>query len=78
MNFINEILAQLFDSFKSKNPKLAAVLILVFGGLIWFADNGLGDLIGQDLTPYVKWIAFILAALQGSRTTFILSNKEKK
>lgn len=78
MDFINEILAQIFDTFKAKNPKIAAILVLIFGGIIWFADNGLGELINQDLTPYVKWIAFLLAALQGSRTTFILQNTKSE
>lgn len=76
MDFINEILAKLFDSFKAKNPKIAAIVILVLGVLMWAANNGLSDLIGTDLTEYVKWIAFALAALQGSRTTSILYPKQ--
>lgn len=75
MEFLTGILAKLFDSFKASNPKTAAFLILIFGGIIWLSENGLQELIGTDLSVYVKWVAFLLAALQGSRTTYILSKR---
>jgi hypothetical protein len=78
MNFIEVILARIFDSFKASNPKLAAIIILVLGVLVYAANNGLADLIGTDLTKYVEWVLFILAALTGSRTTKVLSEAEKK
>ena len=78
MNFIEVILARIFDSFKASNPKLAAIIILILGVLVYAANNGLADLIGTDLTKYVEWVLFVLAALTGSRTTKVLSEAEKK
>ena len=78
MNFLNEILAKLFDSFKAKNPKLAAFIILLLGVLIYLSENGLPELIGQDLSTVIQWVSFVLAALQGSRTTEIIKESEKK
>ena len=78
MNFIEVILARVFDSFKASNPKLAAIIIFILGVLVYAANNGLSDLIGTDLTKYVEWVLFILAALTGSRTTKVLSEAEKK
>ena len=78
MNFIEVILARIFDSFKASNPKLAAIIIFILGVLVYAANNGLADLIGTDLTKYVEWVLFVLAALTGSRTTKVLSEAEKK
>jgi hypothetical protein len=78
MNFIEVILARVFDSFKASNPKLAAIIIFILGVLVYAANNGLEDLIGTDLTKYVEWVLFVLAALTGSRTTKVLSEAEKK
>jgi hypothetical protein len=72
MDFINELLAKLFDSFKANNPKLATAIIFGLGVLMYASENGLPELIGYDLSKIVQWIAFALAALQGSRTTKIL------
>lgn len=80
MDFINELLAKLFDSFKANNPKLATAIIFGLGVVMYAADNGLPEIIGYDLSKVVQWIAFALAALQGSRTTMILHPelREKK
>lgn len=78
MNFIEVILARIFDTFKASNPKLAAIIIFVLGVLVYAANNGLAELIGTDLTKYVEWVLFILAALTGSRTTKVLNQTEKK
>jgi len=78
MDFITNILAQLFDSFKAKNPKIAAIILFVLGAVIYAANNGLPELIGVDLSKVVEWVAFVLAALTGSRTTSFLKENEKK
>ena len=80
MDFVTNLLAKLFDSFKAKNPKVAAIILFVLGAVIYAANNGLPELIGVDLSKAVEWIAFVLAALQGSRTTTILHPelKDKK
>lgn len=77
MNFIEIILARLFDSFKASNPKIAALIIFILGVVIYAANNGLADLIGTDLTKYVEWVVFALAALTGSRTTKVLAEQKK-
>ena len=76
MNFLNEILAKLFDNFKAKNPTLAAVIILLLGVVLYLTENGLPELIGNDLNTVVQISTFLLAALQGSRTTAILAEKK--
>lgn len=77
MEFINLILAKFFETFKTKNPTLAAGIILFLGALVYLADNGLGDIIGKDLSVVVKYVSLVLGLLQGAHTTKILE-KEKK
>jgi len=57
MNTITLILAQLFDKFKAANPQLAASLILLFGLIIYAAENGLGDLIGYRCWAFLTSIS---------------------
>jgi hypothetical protein len=80
MDFLNELLAKLFDSFKAKNPTLATVIIMLLGVVLYLTENGLPELIGKDLNFIVQIVTFVLAALQGSRTTTILHPelKDKK
>lgn len=78
MDFLTNILAGLFDKFKAGNPKLAAFIMLLLGSIIYWVDNGLGAIIGVDLLPYAKWVSVILLALQGSRTTGYLAEKNQK
>jgi len=77
MNYFNVILAKLFDSFKAKNPKIAALIILLLGVLLYATEHGLGDILGHDLNSVVQVLSFLLAALQGSRTTDILEKKDE-
>lgn len=78
MDFLTQILAKLFDSFKANNPKVAAIIIFVLGVFLYAAQNGLPELAGMDMDKIVQWIVFILAALQGSRTTGILNGEPPK
>lgn len=78
MDFLTKILAQLFDSFKAKNPKIAAIIILVLGAFLWAAQNGLGEVSGVDFSKAMEWVVFVLAALQGSRTTQYIKEADKK
>lgn len=77
MDFLNKILAQFFAKFKTKNPTLAAVILLVLGTIIYLAENGLGEIIGKDLSVVVQWVSIALAALTGAHTTEILEEKKK-
>lgn len=79
MDFLNQILAKLFDSFKAKNPKIAALVIFLLGVVLYATEHGLSDIVGHDLNSVVQVVSFLLAALQGSRTTYILQEtKENK
>ena len=69
---MNEFLAKIFESFKSKSPKVAAAVILLLISIITWSQNGLGDIIGYDLTAIAKYAAIALVALTGAHTTEIL------
>lgn len=78
-DFLTKLLAQLFDSFKAKNPKVAAVLILVLVTITNFAEQG--TLIGLFTLPewaaeVVKWVSLALLGIVGSRTTQILADNK--
>jgi len=78
-DFITKLLAQLFDSFKTKNPKVAAVLILVLVTLVNFAEQG--TMLGLISLPEwaaetVKWVSLVLLGILGSRTTQILAHNK--
>ena len=78
-DFIGNALAALFDKFKAKNPKIAAVLIIVLIMLIAGLENGLAGMVGLGHLAEVilKWASMILLGLQGSRTTAILYGKNE-
>lgn len=76
-SFLSKILAGFFEKFKTKNPTLAGVILLVLGTVIYLADNGLGELIGKDLSEVVKWVGIALAALTGAHTSHITTAKKK-
>jgi len=78
MEFLNQILAKLFDSFKAKNPKIASVIILVLGVVVYAAENGLQPLIGYDLSKLVEYVAIALGFLTGSRTSAIMAESKKE
>ena len=72
MEFLNEILAKLFDSFKAKNPKLAAVIYLLLASVVFWAENGLGEIVGYDFSKVIEYVAIALGFMTGTRTTKIL------
>jgi hypothetical protein len=78
MSYLNEFLARIFDNFKAANPKLAAVIILLLGSVIFWAENGLGDLIGFDMAKIVEYVAIALGFLTGSRTSKVLAEANKE
>jgi multisubunit Na+/H+ antiporter MnhC subunit len=77
MDLITQVLAKVFDAFKAKNPKLAAIILFILGCVLYAANNGLPELIGTDLSKYTEWLVFVLAALQGSRTSQILHQEKE-
>lgn len=77
MNILSKIIASFFDKFKTKNPKLAAVILLILGSIIYWTENGLSEIIGTDLSQLVHWVSIILGLLTGVHTSEILK-KEKE
>lgn len=70
-DFLTKFLAGLFEAFKQKSPKTAAILLLVLVTLVGFADQG--TLVGLLTLPAwladaVEWLGLLLASLIGSQT----------
>lgn len=82
MEFLNQILAKLFDSFKAKNPKIAALIIVILSMLlVGLESEYAAELLGVYAQRTIQVLLFLRVALQGSRTTEILDKileKEKK
>ena len=76
MDFFNVFLAKIFEQFKTKSPSLAAGIILFLGTIIYWANNGLGDLIGYDLSKVVSVVSIVLGLLTGTHTTEVLKNEK--
>ncbi len=79
MDFLTKILAQLFDTFKANNPKVAAIIILVLMTIIGFADQG--SMLGLFSLPgwaaeTLKWVSTVILAIVGSRTAKYLTLNE--
>lgn len=79
-DFITKLLARLFDSFKAKNPKIAALIVTFLLMVLTGLENGLGDYLGisQIVETVVQWVTYVLLALQGSRTTKVLYGKDER
>lgn len=75
MDIIYVWIAKLFDKFKMQNPAMAAIIIFILGLIVYASENGLGDIIGVDLSAIVKWVSIVLGFLTGSRTTSYLFPK---
>lgn len=77
--FITGLLVNLWDKFKAKNAKVATLIVLALGTLVYFADKG--TLLGLFVLPEwaasaIQWLGTFLLALQGSRTTADLANQK--
>lgn len=71
MDFLIKFLAQLFNSFKIKNPAVAAVVLFVLGVVNFGANNG--SLLGVFALPewageVLKYISTFLLAVTGAQT----------
>lgn len=80
-DFLTQLLAQLFNAFKAKSPKVAAIILLVLGTLVGFADQG--TLLGLLTLPVwlaagVKWVGILLGYLTGSQTWQYLTGANTK
>lgn len=78
--FLVNLLVNLWDKFKAKNAQVATLIVLVLGTLVYFADQG--TLLGLFALPAwaataIQWLGTVLLALQGSRTSAYLADKNK-
>lgn len=79
-DFLTSLLANLWDKFKVKNAKLATLIVLFLGTLVYFADQG--TLLGIfDLPDWaavaIQWVGTFLGFITGSRTTADLNRLNK-
>lgn len=77
--FLTGLLVNLWDKFKAKNAKVATLIVLALGTLVYFADQG--SLLGIFTLPEwaasaIQWLGTFLLALQGSRTSADLANQK--
>ena len=77
--FLTGLLVNLWDKFKAKNAKVATLIVLALGTIVYFADQG--SLLGIFTLPEwaasaIQWLGTFLLALQGSRTTADLANQK--
>lgn len=78
--FLVNLLVNLWDKFKAKNAQTATLIVVVLGTLVYFADQG--TLAGLITLPEwaataIQWLGTLLLALQGSRTSAYLADKNK-
>lgn len=79
-DFLVNLLVNLWDKFKAKNAKVATLIVLVLGTLVYFADHG--TLAGVISLPEwaataIQWLGTVLLALQGSRTSADLAKQKE-
>lgn len=79
-DFLVNLLVNLWDKFKAKNAKVATLIVVVLGTLVYFADQG--TLAGLITLPEwaataIQWIGTLLLALQGSRTSADLAKQNQ-
>lgn len=72
---MTQILASIFDFFKAKNPKIAGLIVLVLGTIVYFLNNGGSDFLGEKAAHIAEYIVMLFLALTGSRTTSFLDKK---
>ena len=79
MDFVTNLLAKLFDSFKAKNPKFAALIIVILSMLLVGLESEYAvELLGVYAQRAIQLLLFLRVALQGSRTTTILHPELKQ
>ncbi len=79
-DFLVNLLVNLWDKFKAKNAKIATLIVLALGTLVYFADQG--TLAGIFELPAavataIQWLGTLLLALQGSRTSADLAKQNE-
>lgn len=67
-DFIIGLILKVWDTFKIKNPKIAAVVILALGAVVYFANQG--TLLGLFILP--EWASGVLQFL-GTLLGFLIA-----
>jgi len=78
---LNQILAQFFAQFKTKNPVVYGVISVVLIGLYAALSSGaFTEAFGtnEHVVKILEYLAFAIAILTGTHTTTILENKDGK
>jgi hypothetical protein len=74
-DFITRLIAQIIESFKTKNPKIYGIVALTLAAIVFFADKGtllgLWVLDGQ-WAQAIQWAATVVGFLLGSRSVQFL------
>mgnify|MGYP001393118600 CR=1 FL=1 len=79
MDFLTNILANLFDKFKAKSPKVAGLIILILTMLIAGLETQYAqELLGESAQRISQVVLFVWVALQGSRTSGLLEKEKTK
>lgn len=81
MNFLVELLARLFSSFKLKNPMVASIVLLALSAITYTATQG--SFLGLFPLPawaeqVVVFVGLFLTAVTGSQTFQYLPKEAKK
>ena len=79
-DFLVNLLVNLWDKFKAKNAKIATLIVLALGTLVYFADQGTLAGIFELPAPVataIQWLGTLLLALQGSRTSADLAKQNE-
>lgn len=66
---MDKLLNWLFNLLKSKDPKLAAIVLLAVGTLHYFIANGGADYLGEVGAKIMEVVTIVWLALQGAVTT---------
>lgn len=80
MDFLTQLLARLFEQFKLKSPRVAALVLLALMTVAYFAEQAtfLGVLqLPTWAAEGLKWVALFLLAVSGSRTTAFLPAQQR-
>lgn len=77
-DFLNKLLAGLFEKFKQSSPLLATLMLLFLGTINYTVTSAatLGLELPAWILKAVEWISYIMLALTGSKTYTYLNDTE--
>lgn len=77
-DFLNKLLAGLFEKFKQSSPLLATLMLLFLGTINYTVTSAatLGLELPAWILKAVEWISYIMLALTGSKTYTYLNDTQ--